>query len=161
MELSSCVQCSATEDERDSGLSTQAETSGFVVAYLNGWDDNSHSADFGWKSWNGAGTVFSNSSSPGCYSWGGTSQYCYSSCSSRKHTDHDGGVFSGCDSIGCDWTTCVSSDNFNSQLMDTLEEELCIDVTREYATGQSNGAIYTFHLGATMSTRLAAVAVWL
>lgn len=38
------------------------------------------------------------------------------------------------------------------------ESEYCIDVTREYATGQSNGAIYTFSLGTTLSSRLAAIA---
>ena len=43
-------------------------------------------------------------------------------------------------------------------VLDLLESELCVDVTREYATGQSNGAIYTFHLGSTLSSRLAAIA---
>eukprot|EP00658_Telonema_sp_P-2_P000971 TRINITY_DN10356_c0_g1_i1.p1 TRINITY_DN10356_c0_g1~~TRINITY_DN10356_c0_g1_i1.p1 ORF type:complete len:353 (+),score=52.34 TRINITY_DN10356_c0_g1_i1:182-1240(+) len=149
--------CSATEDEEASGLSVQAEQSGFVVAYLNGYDDNRHSAAFSWRSWNGAGTVYSNQTKPGCYSWGGTEQYCYESCSGRHGTAHDGGRFSGCDAIGCDWTTCVSSDAFNTAVLNLLEAELCIDVTREYATGQSNGAIYSFHLGASMSHRFAAI----
>ena len=72
----------------------------------------------------------------------------------------EGADFSGCDSLGCDWTTCVSSDSFNTALLNNLEQEFCIDVTREYATGQSNGAIYTFHLGtsADLGGRLAAIA---
>jgi len=38
-----------------------------------------------------------------------------------------------------------------------LEEQLCIDTTREYATGISNGGMMTFQLGASMGTRLAAI----
>ena len=151
--------CSASEDEHDGGMSLVAEKDGVIVAYLNGWDDNSHDSGggFGWKSWNGAGTVYSDEKRPGCYKWGGTSQYCYTSCAERSHVRHDGHEFTGCDPTGCDWTTCVSSDSFNVAVLDLLESELCVDTTREYATGQSNGAIYTFHLGVTLSSRLAAI----
>ena len=114
-----------------------AEEAGYVVAYAQGWADNPHpGGGFNWDSWNAVGTVESDQQKPGCYAWGGTSQYCYTSCAERTAEP-----FVGCDKTGCDWTTCVDSTTFNVALLDLLEDELCVDVTREYATGQSNGAI--------------------
>jgi hypothetical protein len=54
----------------------------------------------------------------------------------------------------CFNSPCFNSPCFNSPCL----TQLCIDVTREYATGQSNGAMYTFWLGSVLSERLAAVA---
>jgi hypothetical protein len=120
--------CSASEDERDGGLSGPAETEGFIVAYVQGWNDNTNNPGYGtWNSWNGAGTVNSTTAKPGCYKWGGQTSYCYSSCG-----DRDSGAWKGCDANGCDWTTCYSSDSFNTAVLDLLEEELCVDVAREY-----------------------------
>ena len=120
--------CSASEDERDGGLSGPAETEGFIVAYVQGWNDNTNNPGYGtWNSWNGAGTVNSTTAKPGCYKWGGQKSYCYSSCG-----DRDSGAWKGCDANGCDWTTCYSSDSFNTAVLDLLEEELCVDVAREY-----------------------------
>lgn len=145
---------SAEEDEHDSGLSELAEEAGYVVAYAQGWADNPHpGGGFNWDSWNAVGTVESDRQKPGCYAWGGTSQYCYTSCAERTAEP-----FVGCDKTGCDWTTCVDSTTFNVALLDLLEDELCVDVTREYATGQSNGAIYSFRLGVELAGRLAAIA---
>ncbi len=141
----------SSSDERGSGLSDIAEQEGFIVAFLQGWADNPNRGS--WGSWNGAGTVNSTAQKPGCLSWGGTKSYCYTSCKNR-----DGPVWDGCDSVGCDWTTCVDSTEFNVAVLDKLESQLCVDTTREYATGQSNGAMQTFWLGSVLSERLAAVA---
>ena len=43
-------------------------------------------------------------------------------------------------------------------MYDTLESQLCIDTTREFAAGESNGGMMTFQLGVSMSSRLAAIA---
>jgi hypothetical protein len=43
-------------------------------------------------------------------------------------------------------------------LYNTLEAQLCIDTTREYAAGESNGGIQTYQLGVDLPTRLAAIA---
>lgn len=143
----------AEEDETDSGLSDLAEEENYIVAYPQGWDDNDHRANFDWDSWNTVGSGQSTREEPGCYAWGGTKQYCYESCADRTS-----GKYVGCDSMGCDWTTCVDSTAFNVALLDLLEDELCVDTAREYATGQSNGAIYTFRLGVVLADRLAAIA---
>lgn len=47
---------------------------------------------------------------------------------------------------------------FVSELLDQLEAKLCIDTSRVYATGLSNGAIMSSLLACTMSDRFAAVA---
>jgi hypothetical protein len=43
-------------------------------------------------------------------------------------------------------------------LYDTLESQLCIDTTREYVAGESNGGMMTYQLATDMSSRLAAAA---
>lgn len=53
--------------------------------------------------------------------------------------------------IGTDLT------GFIPGLYDQLESDLCIDTTREFATGMSNGGMMTYQLGASLGTRLAAV----
>jgi polyhydroxybutyrate depolymerase len=47
---------------------------------------------------------------------------------------------------------------FISDLLDTLESELCIDPSRVYAAGISNGAAMTVTLGCFLSDRIAAIA---
>lgn len=46
---------------------------------------------------------------------------------------------------------------FIPSLYDLLEADLCIDTTREYATGMSNGGMMTYQLGVSLGTRLAAI----
>eukprot|EP00941_MAST-03F_sp_MAST-3F-sp1_P002309 g2309.t1 len=144
--------CSPEEDEKDSGLSIVAEEEGFAVVYMRGGMDNSHKHGPGWTwaSWN-AGTTESTKRNESCLSWSGNKSYCYTSCANRRQ---------GCDPGWCDWTTCQDDVNFNVKLLDYLESELCIDTSRIYSTGQSNGAIMTFWLGSdpVMSKRLAAIA---
>jgi poly(3-hydroxybutyrate) depolymerase len=43
------------------------------------------------------------------------------------------------------------------QLYDTLESQLCIDTTREFASGESNGGMQTYQLGVDLHQRLAAI----
>ena len=46
---------------------------------------------------------------------------------------------------------------FIPTLMDVLEDELCIDTAREYATGMSNGGMVAYQLGVALSHRIAAI----
>ena len=72
------------------------------------------------------------------------------------------------DSPQCWWTTCDETvtpsgtgtkdvGGFIPGLYDTLESQLCIDVTREYASGESNGGMQTYQLGVDLHERLAAI----
>merc|ERR1712048_75662 len=107
-----------------------------------------------WYSWNAAGTVFSpGPEGPTCTNAGSNPSYCYNSCS--------------CRSLQCWWTTChneVSAkgtgysgiNGYIPSLYDTLESQLCVDTTREYVAGESNGGIMTYELATAMSSRFAA-----
>ena len=46
----------------------------------------------------------------------------------------------------CSWATCYDDVAFVEQLIASLETELCLDKTRYFATGQSNGAMFLHHL---------------
>jgi len=48
-------------------------------------------------------------------------------------------------------------DGFIPQLYNYMEDSFCIDTTREYASGMSNGAMFAYQSGASMSSRLAAM----
>jgi len=142
-------------DESSSGLTITGGD--YIAVFPDGYADNS---GFGsWGSWNCVGST----QSPGpdgqtCTSSADPSNaYCYTSCDGCKGAD------------GCDWTTCKNDitssgvgntdvNGFIPQLYDYMEENFCIDTTREYHTGFSNGGMFTYQAGASMSTRLAAIA---
>ena len=58
----------------------------------------------------------------------------------------------------CNWCTCHDDLGFVEQLLDSLEESLCIDLDRVYATGMSNGGMFVHRLGCDMPDRFAAIA---
>ena len=82
---------------------------------------------------------------------------------------YGGGGSSGCaDTPQCWWTTCDETvtpsgtgtkdvGGFLPGLYNTLEAQLCIDLSREYASGESNGGMQTYQLGVDLSSRLAAI----
>jgi polyhydroxybutyrate depolymerase len=58
----------------------------------------------------------------------------------------------------CNWCTCHDDLAFVAALLDSLENTLCIDLDRVYATGMSNGGMLAHRLGCAMSDRFAAIA---
>jgi polyhydroxybutyrate depolymerase len=58
----------------------------------------------------------------------------------------------------CNWCTCYDDLAFVEQLLDELEDTLCIDLDRVYATGRGNGAMFAHRLGCDMADRFAAIA---
>eukprot|EP00401_Gymnodinium_catenatum_P006284 CAMPEP_0117468618 /NCGR_PEP_ID=MMETSP0784-20121206/6270_1 /TAXON_ID=39447 /ORGANISM="" /LENGTH=539 /DNA_ID=CAMNT_0005262635 /DNA_START=137 /DNA_END=1756 /DNA_ORIENTATION=+ len=146
----------AKSEEAGSGITIYAEKYGYIAVYPQGSGDNAHSGG-PWYSWNAVGST----RSPGpkqatCTEPTSNGDYCYTSCG-------------GCgDQPQCWWTTCHNEvtptgtgvadvDGFIPSLYDTLESQLCIDATREFAAGESNGGMMTYQLGVDMSSRLAAV----
>ncbi|KAH8063728.1 hypothetical protein JL722_2914 [Aureococcus anophagefferens] len=141
---------SAEEDEHDSGLSELAEEAGYVVAYAQGWADNPHPAA-STGTGDAVGTV-ERPAKPGCYAWGGTSQYCY------VVRRADGGALRRLRQDGLRLDGVASTRRPSTSPCWICWRTGCVDVTREYATGQSNGAIYSFRLGVELAGRLAAIA---
>lgn len=145
-------------EQNGCGITLYAENLGFISVTAQGGNDNPN--PYGpWYSWNAAGTTQSPSSSAGptCTRKASAPSYCYTSCPCT-------------DEPQCDWATCLETGptptgtgkgpvgGFIPSLYDTLEEQLCIDTTREYAAGESNGGIMTYQLGVDLSSRLAAIA---
>ena len=58
----------------------------------------------------------------------------------------------------CNWCTCHDDLAFVAALLDTLENTLCIDRDRVYATGMSNGGMLVHRLGCAMPDRFTAIA---
>jgi len=147
----------AKSEERGAGITDYADSKGFISVTPQGMNDN---PNYGgpWYSWNAAGTT--QSPGPGgatCTSAANYPSYCYTSC--KPCTDKP----------QCDWTTCdeevtptgtgrTNVGGFIPSLYDTLESQLCIDTTREFAAGESNGGIMTYQLGVDLDSRLAAIA---
>ena len=102
------------------------------------------------------------------YSYDVNESYSYGAASYGSYESY-GGATSECeDTPQCWWTTCDetvtpsgtgtrSVGGFIPGLYDTLEEQLCIDLTREYASGESNGGMQTYQLGVDLAKRLAAI----
>ena len=58
----------------------------------------------------------------------------------------------------CDWCTCYDDVGFVSSLLDEIEESVCVDLERVYATGISNGGMFVHRLGCDLGDRFAAIA---
>lgn len=94
--------------------------------------------DVGWGSWNGFGSTAvvstedlicnpNNAQNP---------NYCYPDCPCSENAAIS----------GCWWTSCNNDVAFVGALLDKLENELCIDRSRVYATGESNGGMFCFEV---------------
>jgi len=147
---------SAKAEEAGCGITLYADSQCFISVTPQGGNDN---PNFGsWYSWNAVGSTQSpGPAGPTCTQAASDPSYCYTSC--QKCTD----------SPQCDWTTCYDTvtptgtgttdvSGFIPGLYDTLESQLCIDTTREYGAGESNGGMMTYQLGVDLSARLAAIA---
>jgi len=58
----------------------------------------------------------------------------------------------------CNWATCYSDVDFITQLLEHLEEGLCLDTSSFFVTGASNGGMFTHYLVQEMPGRFRAAA---
>jgi polyhydroxybutyrate depolymerase len=58
----------------------------------------------------------------------------------------------------CDWCSCHDDIGFITAMLDEIESTVCVDLDRVFATGMSNGAMFTHRLGCDLSDRFAAIA---
>lgn len=146
----------AQSEQSGSGVCDYADAEGYICVVPQGLGDNSNRGG-PWYSWNAVGSTHSpGPEGPTCTNKGSHAKYCYDSCK--------------CDaSPQCWWTTCHNEvtpsgtgyenvDGFIPSLYDTIESQLCIDTTREYVAGESNGGMMTYQVATVMSSRLAAAA---
>ena len=57
----------------------------------------------------------------------------------------------------CNWCTCNDELGYINQMLDDTEATLCVDLNRVYATGMSNGGMFTHRLGCDLAVRFAAI----
>jgi poly(3-hydroxybutyrate) depolymerase len=174
----------AKAEEKGAGIAALADQLNVIVVTPQGEGDNTHSGG-PWYSWNAVGTTRSpGPAGATCTSKANHASYCYTSCgSSGKELRHnstrlpawtysytysyDEGTSNCKDSPQCWWTTCdetvtptgtgLDPGGFIPGLYDTMESQLCIDLTREYGSGESNGGMQTYQLGVDLASRLAAI----
>jgi len=129
-----------------------ADANNFIIVAPTGLSDSRWGGNCdnggGYCGWNGGGTAHS----PGpegmtCNPSNQRSNLCYrDSC-----TD-------GCNDI-CSWGPCNDDATMVHALLDKIESELCVDQTRVYAGGESNGAMMTWQMGTdSRAGRFAAMA---
>lgn len=121
----------------------------FIGVFPDGMDDCA-GKDCGGQSWNGGGTTGSNTTSQTCdprRKMQSAGRTCYRSCRQKKGECHP-----------CDWTTCYDDVGFIQRLLNSLEDRLCLDTSRIFAWGCSNGGIFVHELALRLSGRFAAVA---
>jgi polyhydroxybutyrate depolymerase len=148
----------AASEETYTGLSRHADEHGYAVVYPQGTgfileQSNELREDLGFAepesddgrlitSWNDlAGSVPVGSAGPIC-----------SEAGRYPHPPECG------EPQPCVWATCHDDLGFIARLLDRLEEELCVDLDRVYATGMSNGGMFVHRLGCDMPERFAAIA---
>ena len=119
-------------------MSEQSDLKGFYAIYPDGEGDVPPGYNTqNYRSWNGVGTSQSPSVQFGttCNVDDRIEGPCYQSCNNRSGPEFTGnGSRANC-AQGCDWTTCHDDITFVSVLLDAMEEALCLDRSRFYATG--------------------------
>jgi len=147
----------AKSEESGGGIQKYADEKGYIAVHPQGQDDNTHSGG-PWYSWNAVGSTQPDGpEGKTCNSQASYPSYCYTSCAPCNSNPQ------------CEWTTCkdeitptgtgkTPADGFIVSLYDTMESELCIDTTREYVAGESNGGMMAYHVAAALPDRWAAAA---
>jgi polyhydroxybutyrate depolymerase len=125
-----------------SRLSRDADRNGFVVVYPQGTGFIAESGQ-NMTSWNDlAGNASPGPDGPIC-----------SETADKYPSPPECG-----EPTACNWASCHDDVGFVGALLDRLEETLCIDRDRVYATGASNGGMFVHRLGCDMAERFAAIA---
>jgi polyhydroxybutyrate depolymerase len=72
--------------------------------------------------------------------------------------------YASCRALGrcgdCNWSGCFDEKLFVRSVIQAISDVLCIDLTRVYLTGESNGGMLTHYLAQEMPGYFAAVAPW-
>ncbi len=129
-------------EEEYTGLSPLADEEGFIVIYPQGTGFETPAGQRV-TSWNDLA---------GSRSEGPAGRICSENAFRYPHPPECG------EPTPCTWATCHDDLGFIADLLDLVEGELCIDLERVYASGMSNGGMFTHRLGCDMADRFAAIA---
>jgi len=125
-----------------------ADRDNFIVVYPDGLGDCQSNAQCGsYRSWNGVGTTGSDNSRQACNTSVHTANYCYSSVVAKYGSCHP-----------CDWTTGYNDAAFIGETLDDVQASFCVDESKVFAWGCSNGGLMTHELAQKLPGRFAAIA---
>jgi len=137
------------KDCLDWGWKSLSEREGFILVAPQGLEDCEDGADCeGKTSWNGVGSTESTKSGlQSCDPAYQPHNYSYTSNEIKKGYVHV-----------CDWTTGYDDVGFVASLLEQVSNEVCIDQTRTYLYGCSNGGMFLHQLAQSLPNRFAAIA---
>jgi len=140
-----------------SGIKEIADRYNFMAVWPNGLDDTIWEGQDAY-SWNAVGTVESPGPFGDTCKWPAADQWngyaCHKSCQPSRGCRNSNGFRAN----GCDCSTCADDLLFVSNLLDDLESKLCVDVSRIFVAGMSNGAMMTYGLAQSkLASRIAAI----
>lgn len=121
------------------------EQHNFLTAFPQGLDDYSPAWTDQGTGWNVGTAGDDNTCVPAIV---GNESSCYESCI-RQHKCGP-----------CNWATCHDDVAFVEVVIKSIVDALCIDLSRIYVSGQSNGAMFVHYLTHQMPGRFAAAIPW-
>lgn len=137
-----------TEFLSDPIVTGEADRLGFILAAPRGVGSDAPDNSYNSWSFDGSTTGIGGDGQPICSA---EINYAYPSC---------GPVGEGVAQNGCSWTQCQTDDvAFTKALIDEIAMTACIDLDRVFATGGSNGGMFTWELGQTAETAMALRAI--
>jgi len=81
-----------------------------------------------------------------------------------KQVGEDGACYDSCKKLGrcgsCNWSSCYNEKLFVQRVIEAVASVLCIDMTRLYVNGESNGGMLTHYLVQEMPGYFAAAVPW-
>jgi len=117
---------------------------GLIAVFPQGMDDSYPGEEQG-TGWN----VGSGGDNETCVLAGvGAYHGCYKSCRKLKQCGR------------CNWSTCYDDVLFVRSVIAAVAEELCVDLNRIYAQGESNGAELVHHLVRELPATFAGISTW-
>jgi polyhydroxybutyrate depolymerase len=123
-------------------VTAEADARGFILVAARG--TGSEGGDESYNSWTfrGSATGIGGDGQPICGN--PETNYAYKSC---------GPVGQGISQSGCAWTHCQTDDiAFVKALVAEVSSKACVDMDRVFATGGSNGGMFTWELGQNPET---------
>ena len=122
-------------------ITSLADKRGYILVAPRGL--GSGEPDHSYNSWSfsGSTTGLDGYAGDGKICGGDTPNYRYQSCL-EKEVENEPGYNT------CSWTQCQADDiDFTVALVEHIKKQLCVDTDKVFATGGSNGGMFTWELG--------------
>eukprot|EP01048_Picozoa_sp_COSAG05_P003767 COSAG05_NODE_181_length_14767_cov_9.554859_9_plen_408_part_00 len=142
----------AADDATNYNFTQMSDSNGFAIVLPQGVGDEDASAQSCSTGWNIDGTGAIDTCTKQTWSQFGCScSCCYKSCQQLGKCTADG------QEAQCGWTTCADDVFFTEKLISHLSAEFCIDTSKIFAIGASNGGMFVHHIAKALPNTFRAV----